>query len=148
MAQLFKELGKQVFALCDKQGDANKQLIESQVEQLFMHDEKGFENMVLKGATEKSLKAFGEQLCWPPHLAQKFPNPENDIHLALQEYFIWAKGCWGIADFLSQRSLDEIPEWIKLTATKLKTLCTKANSCDTTVIESEPNQRVDNNEVN
>lgn len=148
MAQLFKKLGKQVFALCDKQDDGNKQLIENQVEQLFMHNEKGFENMVLKGATEESLKAFGEQLCWPPHLAQRFPNPENDICCALQEYFIWAKGCWGIADFLSQRNLNEIPEWIKQTATELKNACTTANFCHSAAMETELNPRVDSNETN
>ena len=148
MAQLFKKLGKQTFALCDKQDDANKQLIEDQVEQLFMHNEKGFENMVLKGATEESLKVFCKQLCWPSHLAQKFPNPEDNICCALQEYFIWAKGCWGIADFLSQRSLDEVPEWIRNTAIELKNACTTASTCHGAGIEPELTPKVCGNEPN
>ncbi|QQG67003.1 ATP-dependent nuclease [Desulfobulbus oligotrophicus] len=146
VAQLFKKLGKQTFALCDKQGETNKKLIEEHVEQLFMHDEKGFENMVLKGATEESLKAFCKQLCWPQHLTQRFPDPENNVCCALQEYFIWAKGCWGIADFLSQRSLDEIPEWIRNTAIELKNACAPASACHCVDPEPELTPKADGNE--
>jgi putative ATP-dependent endonuclease of OLD family len=127
IAQLFKNLGKRTFALCDRQDDCSKNLIEGQVETLFMHDEKGFENMVLKGATEESLKEFSNQLYWPPHLAKKYPNPIENIVPALQEYFIWAKGSWGIADFLSQRkNVAEMPKWLQDTALKLKEACASA----------------------
>ena len=139
VAQLFKDLGKQTFALCDKQKDSNKDLIEAQVEQLFMHSEVGFENMVLKGATEASLKAFGGKLCWPPHLVQKYPALENNIKDALLEYFRWTKGCWGIADFLSQvNTVTEVPEWIRRTAIELKTACSSVidDATSDAVIES------------
>ena len=53
--------------------DGNKALIEAQVELLLMHEEKGFENMVLKGTTETALKRFAKLIDWPQHLAQKIP---------------------------------------------------------------------------
>lgn len=110
MAQLYKALGKRTFAICDKQEEANKALIEAQVELLLMHDEKGFEDLVLKGTTEEALKRFAKQLDWPTHLAQKYPDPEAQAEAALRDYFFWSKGNWGTADFLAQCSEEEIPE--------------------------------------
>ncbi|NKF94866.1 ATP-dependent endonuclease [Ralstonia solanacearum] len=126
MAQLYKALGKRTFAICDKQEEANKTLIEAQVELLLMHDEKGFEDLVLKGTTEESLKRFAKQLDWPQHLVQKYPAPEAQAETALAEYFAWSKGNWGIADFLAQCSEAEVPEWLRDAAEKLKAACIPA----------------------
>ena len=120
MAQLYKALGKRTFAICDKQEKANKALIEAQVELLLMHDEKGFEDLVLKGTSEEALKRFSKQLDWPQHLAQKYPDPEAQAKSALAEYFACSKGNWGIADFLAQCSEAEVPEWLREAALKLK----------------------------
>lgn len=128
MAQLYKALGKRTFAICDKQEEANKALIEAQVELLLMHDEKGFEDLVLKGTTEEALKRFAKQLDWPTHLAQKYPDPEAQAEAALRDYFFWSKGNWGTADFLAQCSEEEIPEWLRDAALKLKAACTPARS--------------------
>ncbi len=127
MAQLYKALGKRTFAICDKQEEANKALIEAQVELLLMHDEKGFEDLVLKGTTEEALKRFAQQLDWPSHLAQKYPAPETQAEAALRDYFSWSKGNWGIADFLAQCSEEEVPEWLRDAALKLKAACTPAH---------------------
>ena len=62
------------FATSKEEG--NKALIEAQVELVPNARRKGFENLVLKGATEEALKRFAKQLDWPPHLAQKFPDAE------------------------------------------------------------------------
>lgn len=126
MAQLYRDLGKRTFALCDKQNDSNKALIEAQVELLLMHGEKGFEDMVLKGTTEDALKRFANLIEWPQHLTQKYPNPADQAAAALSEYFSWSKGNWGIADFLSQCSEAEIPEWLREAALSLKSACTPA----------------------
>ena len=126
MAQLYRELGKRTFALCDKQDDGNKALIEAQVELLLMHGEKGFEAMVLKSTTEAALKRFAKLVDWPPHLAQKYPDPEAQAATALAEYFAWSKGNWGIADFLAQCSESEVPEWLLKAVIKLKEACIPA----------------------
>ncbi len=127
MAQLYKALGKRTFAICDKQEDANKALIEEQVELLLMHKEKGFENLVMKGSTEEALKRFAKQLDWPQHLAQKYPDLEVQAEAALRDYFSWSKGNWGIADFLAQCSEDEVPEWLRSAALQLKAACTHSS---------------------
>jgi len=126
MAQLYRNLGKRTFALCDKQDDANKALIEAQVELLLMHEEKGFENLVLKGTTEDALKRFARLADWPPHLRAKFPDPEAQAAVAVREYFDSSKGTGGIADFLAQCSEVEIPGWLREACLRLKAACTAA----------------------
>ena len=123
MAQLYRELGKRIFALCDQPEDGNKALIEAKVELLLMHGYKGFEAMVLQGTTEAALKRFAKLIEWPQHLAEKYPDPEAQAGAALAEYFARSKGNWGIADFLAQCSEAEVPEWLRDAALKLKAAC-------------------------
>jgi len=124
MAQLYRALGKRTFAICDKQDDGAKVLIEAQVELLLMHEESGFENLVLKGTVEEALKRFAKFIYWPPHLKTKYPDPELQAADALADYFSWSKGSWGIADFLAQCSEAEIPEWLRQACLTLKEACT------------------------
>ncbi|MDD3183301.1 MAG: AAA family ATPase [Alphaproteobacteria bacterium] len=126
MAKLYRELGKRTFAICDKQEAANKALIEAQVDLLLMHNEKGFENLILKGTTDAALKRFVKLIDWPPHLKTKYPDPEQQAALALGDYFSWAKGCWGIADFLAQCTEAEIPQWLRDACVNLKRACITA----------------------
>ena len=123
MAELYRNIGKRVFAICDKQGDDNKALINAQVELLLMHNEKGFEDLVLRGTTEEAVKRFALLLDWPQHLEIKYPNPTERAFEAISAYFTWAKGNWGIADFLAQCSEDEIPLWLREAAILLKLVC-------------------------
>ena len=123
MAKLYRDLGKRTFAICDKQGDANKDLIEAQVELLLMHEEKGFEAMVLQGTTEAALKRFTKLIDWPQDLAQKYPDPEAQAVDSLTDYFAKSKGNWGIADFLAQCSEAEIPQWLRNAAVNLRDAC-------------------------
>ena len=126
LAKLYRDLGKRTVCLCDKQTDAQKALIEAQVETLFMHDEKGFEDLVLKNTTEDALKRFAKLMDWPQHLQQKYPDPEAQALAALSDYFGWSKGNWGVADFLAQCSEDEIPEWLREACKSLKAKCDPA----------------------
>jgi len=123
LAGLYKGLGKRTFGLCDKQTDAAKASIEAQVERLFMHDEKGIEDLILKNTTQEALERFSDALDWPPHILGKFPDPKVNPIPALKEYFGWAKGNWGIADFLGQCSEAEIPSWIRDACITLKAIC-------------------------
>lgn len=123
MAKLFRKLGKRSFALCDKQTTENQTRIEAEVELLLMHDEKGFENLVLKGTTEEALERFASSLEWPPHLIKKYPDPPAQASEALGDYFSWAKGNWGISDFIAQCSEDEIPEWLRNACEELMQAC-------------------------
>ncbi|WP_246208235.1 ATP-dependent nuclease [Bradyrhizobium rifense] len=123
LALLYKSLGKRTFALCDKQTDPAKAAIEAQVERLFMHGEKGIEDLILKNTTQAALERFADQLEWPPHLLAKYPVPKAQAIAALTDYFGWSKGNWGIAEFLSQCSEAEVPVWIRDTCITLRALC-------------------------
>ena len=123
IAKLYKKLGKQVFAVCDKQEPEKKKAIKKQVEKLFMHEEKGFEKLVLRNTTEEAIEEFIDAIDWPNHLKERYPDLSENPERALYAYFKWSKGNWGIADFLCQCSEDEIPEWIRDTCKDLKTLC-------------------------
>lgn len=124
IAKLYKKLGKQVFALCDKQEPGKRKAIKKQVEKLFMHEEKGFEKLVLGNTTEEAIEEFIDAIDWPNHLKERYPDPSKDPERALYDYFKWSKGNWGIADFLCQCAYEEdIPEWIRNTCKELKNLC-------------------------
>lgn len=123
LAGLYKGLGKRTFGLCDKQTDPAKAAIEAQVERLFMHEEKGIEDLILKNTTQDALERFSDALDWPPHILAKYPDPKASVIAALKEYFGWAKGNWGIADFLGQCSEAEIPSWIRDACITLKAIC-------------------------
>ena len=136
IAKLYKKLGKQVFAVCDKQEPGQRRAIEAQVEKLFTHSEKGFEDLVIKNSTKEAIEKFIDILDWPSHLKEKYPDPKEEPESALYDYFKWSKGNWGIADFLSQCVYKEdIPEWIKDTCRELKDLCQP--TCDDEEQETE-----------
>lgn len=133
MAKLYRDLGKRTFALCDKQEDGHKAMIEAEVELMLMHEQQGFEDLVLHGTTVEALRRFSATLEWPPHLIQKHPDPVAEAPQALADYFSWSKGNWGIADFLAQCTEEEIPEWVRSGCVALK------DACDPIPIEGEVN---------
>ncbi|MFP3558564.1 AAA family ATPase [Paraburkholderia sp. SIMBA_049] len=123
MAKLYNRLGKRTFAICDKQNGDNETKIKAEVELLLMHEEKGFENLVIKGASQAALERFAKQVEWPPHILKDYPDPTTKLVDAFGEYFVWSKGTAGIADFLAQCNEAEMPTWIKEAASSLKDAC-------------------------
>jgi putative ATP-dependent endonuclease of the OLD family len=130
LAKLYRELGKRTFAICDKQTDEHKTLIEAEVEFLLMHNEMGFEDLVLKNTTFDALKRFVKLIEWPTHLKQKYPDPGAEPQEALEQYFGAKKADWGVADFLAQCNEDEIPQWLRDGCASLKTICEPAPAKD------------------
>ena len=122
LGDLYRSLGKTVYGFCDKQSAADEAAIKAKVDELFMHSEKGFENLVLKNTTTAALERFADLVTWPQHLAAKYANPKDDVAAAFGDYFRWSKGNWGIADFLSQCTEDEIPQWLRDCCVKLREL--------------------------
>ena len=130
MARLYRNLGKQTFAICDKQSPQQKALIDAEVEVVLMHDEHGFEDLVLKHTTEEALIRFARLIDWPPHLLVKYPDPPSVARTALDEYFNWSKGNWALADFLAQCDETEIPEWLREACKTLMATCTLAAAAE------------------
>jgi putative ATP-dependent endonuclease of OLD family len=123
LAGLYRKLGKETFAICDKQPDDRKVAIEAAVKMLFMHGETGFEDLVLKNTTQAALERFAVSLQWPPHLLSKYPDRNKNTGAALADYFDWSKGNWGLADYLAQCSEEEIPKWLREVCLALKGQC-------------------------
>lgn len=113
LGSFYRGLGKTVYAVCDHQTAENEATIRAHVDEIFMHSEKGIEDLVLKNTTTASLERFADFLIWPQHLEAKYPDPKADVMNAVGEYFGWAKGSWGLADFLAQCTEDEIPQWMR-----------------------------------
>lgn len=123
LAKLYRGLGKQVFAICDHQSEEQKALIEAEVQELFMHDESGFEDLVLKNTTDEALKRYAGIIDWPEHIEIKYPDLEAQANEALTDYFKWTKAQWGVADFLAQCDEGEIPDWLRGMCNSLKEIC-------------------------
>lgn len=123
LAKLYRGLGKQVYAVCDKQTAEAEAAIKAELDELFMHGENSFEDLVLKNTTQAAINRFVDAIDWPPHLAKTYPDPKTDAANALSAYFSWSKGDRGIADFLASCQEQEIPEWIRQTCISLKELC-------------------------
>src|SRR5581483_2160645 len=102
LGKLYGALGKKVYAVCDKQEASNQAAIEAQVAKLFMHSETDIEKLVLKNTTTAALERFIDAIELPPHLIAKYPNPKANALDVVTEFLGWAKGNWGLAEFLSQ----------------------------------------------
>ncbi len=137
LGQLYKGLGKEVFAVCDKQSEDDEGKIDAQVDHLYMHEEHGFEDLVLKNTTQGALERFADELDWPQHLTDKFGDPKSDSANALSDYFGWAKGSHSIADFLVTCSEDEVPLWIRQTCTALRAHCSPSTTEEDEAADTE-----------
>jgi putative ATP-dependent endonuclease of the OLD family len=87
LATLYKSLGKDTFAICDKQSPDQEAKISGSVKMLFMHTENDFEDLVLKNTTQAALERFANALEWPPHLKTKYPDLKKNTSAALTDYF-------------------------------------------------------------
>ncbi len=122
VAAMYANLGKRVFAVCDKQTEAAKHSIEAEVESLYMHTKPSTEKLILAESDQSALGRFGEIVDWPEHIKNNI-DIQKDLPKALQKYFNWAKGNWGVADFLAQCGKDEMPAWFRETCASLKAQC-------------------------
>jgi len=122
LAILYSSLGKETYAICDKQDEAEKVAIEGVVSQLFMHEEKGFEDLILKNTTIEAMQRFAKEVDWPEKVTNKYPKPEDEIYEALKLYFRGKKAEKVAAEFLVQCEEEEIPEWLKDTCIKIRKL--------------------------
>ena len=115
LGKMYRSLGKNVYAVCDTQSVEEEAKIRAHVDELFMHSEKGFENLVVRNTTVDALQRYADSVVWPQHLLERFPKPWDDHALseAVGAYFRWTKGARTIADFLTRCEEDEIPIWIR-----------------------------------
>jgi len=128
LGKLYSDLGKVVYAVCDKQEAPSQAAIEAQVEKLFMHDTSDIEKLVLENTTQGAVDRFIDAVQLPPHLTEKYPDQKAQAFELMKDFLGWSKGNWGLAEFLSQCEEAEIPEWIRKTCQDLRELCQPSSS--------------------
>ncbi|WP_295937764.1 AAA family ATPase [uncultured Xanthomonas sp.] len=120
LGNFFRALGKTVFAVFDKQGEAQLALIRAAVDYPYESHMKGFESLVLQGTNENAIRRYALGVVadgdWPQHLIPVRPSAESDLATltnALSEYFAWGKGSGQAADLLACCiGWQEMPEYI------------------------------------
>lgn len=123
LAKLYGDLGKTIYAICDKQEPENEAAIATRVTKLFMHGETDIEKLVLRNTTQAAMERFIDAMPLPQHLVTKYPDPKAQASTVISEFFAWSKGNLGLAEFIAQCEEAEIPKWIRDTCKELRTLC-------------------------
>jgi putative ATP-dependent endonuclease of the OLD family len=127
IGKLLKSLGKTVYAIYDRQEEAQKVKIEAAIDKGFESPFKTFEKLVLDGVPAIRLKTFAVSLVtdgdWPSHITHtpSDTSTDSEIKTALENYFKWAKGAAGAANLLEGCTLNEFPDFIKTTIEAIKT---------------------------
>lgn len=142
LGEYYKNLGKIVFAVFDRQEAVQKAAIELAVKHPFEANEKGFENVVINGTTEVALRRFAADLVskaeWPSHLLALSPTletPYADLQTNMRTFLKWAKGSGAAADFLTSCSREEMPEFIVATLSKIQSIADPKQ----VAVNAEPN---------
>ena len=128
LSEFFNDLGIQVFAVYDKQTNpVNTAKINHANMIRYESSEKGFENVILNGTPEQTLRDYGQQLIdkdeWTPNL----PSPDfaqstfEDVKKKLLEFWKNKKGEGSIADCLGEyRTENEFPAFIRDTLKNIR----------------------------
>ena len=119
LGEYFNSLGKQVFAVFDRQTSAIKLAIEAIIPNSFEVPEHGFEELMLNQCAETALRRHALQIVadgdWPPHLAARSPTAATllaDLRSALHDYLKCAKGSGGAAELIGSCFRDEMPTFV------------------------------------
>lgn len=126
--KFFRDLGKTVFAVYDKQSDATQKTnIEAAVDHPFESATTGFEDLVLNETAETALRRFAAQLEvsgeWPSHLSGCKPDLTTslpEVRAALKKFLSWGKGSGNAGDLLAECTVAEMPSSVKDTLAKIK----------------------------
>jgi len=128
LGKFFRSLGKIVFAVFDKQTPEALADIVASVDHAYESATKGFENLVLHGASEAALRGYAAAVVaagdWPPHLAAKTPSaatPLAELQAMLSNFFAWAKGGGDAGDLLAScPAINDVPEYVRVTLEAIK----------------------------
>ena len=119
LCEYFRNLGKTVIAVFDKQTEASRQAIEAVAHHSFECPDKGFEGLVIDQSDIDALRRYGVSVVadggWPTHLHSQAPNAtklDQEIRDAMSALFKHNKGGGCAADFLAQCSRAEMPQHI------------------------------------
>jgi len=119
IGRYYKDIGKKVFAVFDKQSSDSLLQIQSSVDHSYEANEKGFENVIINGISQAILKEYALDLVknneWPTHYTDKPNNmsSENDIKEMMKRFLIDRKGSGEAAELLFRcKKKDDMPKYI------------------------------------
>ena len=118
LGEYFRGLGKETYAIFDKQSDADSARIKRCVDYPYESPEKGFELLVLKGTCETALRNYANKVIedgiWPEHIEKFSPYTVSleQLQDKLGKYFKHNKAESSVADCLCMCSDNEIPQFI------------------------------------
>lgn len=111
LAQFYKDIGKEVIVVCDKQEKDNELKIKEYTDLFLMHDEKGIEDLVINGATDEALERYDNKFDWSSYTGKHID--EKDIKKKLKQLFCNNKGERFLLNLLLLQCKEyEIPEWL------------------------------------
>ena len=122
----FRSLGKEVYAVFDRQEESRRTEITADVDHPFESPESGFERLLVNQTAESALRRFALGLITrcelPPHLSAEAPNeqtPLTELQEAVQKYLQWSKGAEGAAELLDSCDIAEMPEFVRNTIARI-----------------------------
>ena len=124
--EYFTSLGKEVFAVFDKQEKADLEKIKASVHHCYEAPEKGFENVVINGIDQSVLRKYAVDLVengqWPSHITS-IPDEvmsNADLKKVMRKFLKDRKGSGEASDLLSLCSKAELPQFIVDTIADIK----------------------------
>lgn len=126
----YRSLGKEVFAVFDKQDKDALEAINQSIDHPFEATEKGFENVILKDIPEIVIRNFGTMLIqderWPAHLEENKPSESTsfpDLIKSIFEFLRHYKGSGISAELLVTCNEDQFPSFIANTIKSINKIC-------------------------
>lgn len=126
LGQYYKNLGKTVYAVFDKQDESVSKQISASVDFAYEANEHGIEDVVLKGIDSSVLLKFALEIVangeWPSHLSDKKPVDgisDDELYKSLKQFFKHKKGDGSLAELIQFCNEDEMPLFIKSTIQKI-----------------------------
>ncbi|MBF0625383.1 MAG: AAA family ATPase [Magnetococcales bacterium] len=123
LAKLFQDMGKEVYAVYDKQTNADqKNAIEAILPagHRFEAMHEGFENLAVTETAETALRRYAASLVsdglWPRHLGSVKPSETStidELRESLRSYLKHNKAAGDAADLLTECCVDEMPTFIR-----------------------------------
>ncbi|MBZ0264207.1 AAA family ATPase [bacterium] len=119
LGQYYLDLGKEVYALYDKQENGHKADIEAVPMNHYESPEKGFENVLLSSIKEQRLRDFAEELVrekqWPTDMNAQKPTSVTtigDLKKSMLKILSRSKGDGLLGQLFLELSIDEMPTYI------------------------------------
>ena len=130
LGNYFRDLGKTVYAISDKQEPAASAKISEAVDEAFESPEASFEKLILNHTNEAALRRFGKDAVddgrWPPHLEGETPvdGMETEaLKTALGKFLKKNKGASEAAFLVGMCTEAELPEFLVKTMESIRVHC-------------------------